>query len=421
MPIGGEATWLAGLRARVSALLGRAVTGIKEIEREEGGMRVCGTTLSDNGVPFGFTICGPFDVEVADPAASPVPDPAFLYPFGTEFGPPVPVAAEFDDPGALWDWTAPQLPVAAQPRLTGFTGVVEKKGGDAKLWMAGARGTDHLAKFPVLKSYIMKLAPDFVAEVNVGLERDGMRLPQEEQEALTKESLQMGPHDQLAVTFGDLMHFNGDLHEMDAGARYQKLAEFHRDSLAVQPELRLMPQREARDQHQLGEAVAWARAHGGSGGAVIKSMGSPYVLKTADDKRAWVGKNDAPPTLGIYKAAPEERMAYGVILRPNVVDAQTDIMSPEDVRKAAHYYMENAQVIKLRHGKDPVQKDTPLEAAVLESYIAPTDFQLGVGKVLKGDWVMGVRIDDQGVWDKIQSGEFQGFSVGGVGTRQDVQ
>lgn len=419
--VGGEASWLVGLRGRVAAMLGRAVTSIKEVCREESGMRVCGTTLSDSGVPFAFSISGPFDVEVADPAAAPVPDPQMLHPFGTEFGPAIPVAQEFDDTGALWGWAAPQVPVVAQPRLNGFDGIIEKKGGEAKLWLKGNRGTDQLSKFPALKEYVLKLGADFVAEVNMGLERDQARLAQAEQETLAAESLQMQPQDRLALTLGDLMYFNGDVHEMDAAARYAKLAEFHRDSLAQDPAFRLMPMREARDESQLREAVEWARAYGGSDGAVIKAAGSPYVLNTADDKRAWASKFDAPPAMGIYKSMPEERIAIGVILRPNYQDAQADIMSPEEVRKAAHWYMENGQTIKLRHGKDPVQGDKPLQATVLESYIAPVDFPLGNGQVLKGDWVGAVRIDDQGVWDKIQSGEYQGFSVGGLGTRQEIQ
>lgn len=416
----GQATWLTLLQARTAAFIGRPVTSVREVERKEGGMRVCGTTLSDAGVPFGFDVCGPFDVEVADPAAPAVPDAQELFPFGTEFGPALPAAGELGDAAALWEWGAPQVPVFAQPRMDGYTGILEKKGGKAKLWFEGNRGVDQLSKFPALKEYVCKLAPDFVAEVSAGVERDGVRLPQAEQEALVKESLQLAEGDRFAVSFNDLLHHGGaDVHKSDTAARYEALEKFYKESLQAEPSFRLTPQREARDQSQVASAVEWARAFPGSAGAVAKAFAASYPLNVADDKRAWVAKTDAL-AMPIMKAT-EQRLVYGVVLRPNRMDAQDDHMTPVEVEKAAHYYMEHAQVIKLRHGRDPVQKDAPLKAVVMESYIAPVDFKMGRGDVKKGDWVMGVRVDDQAIWDKIQSGEYRGFSVGGVGTRQEIK
>lgn len=114
----------------------------------------------------------------------------------------------------------------------------------------------------------------------------------------------------------------------------------------------------------------------------------------------------------IIKAA-YQRIVYGVVLRPNFKDAQDDIMTPQDVESAAHYYLENARVLGFRHrGK--------IAGAVLESYIAPVDFKLGQGEVKKGDWVLVVRIDDNKIWQMIQDGELNAFSVGGFGTRQAV-
>lgn len=419
--LGGEAMWLAILRGRVGAFIGRLVTAVKTVEREEGGLRVCGVTLSDVGVPFDFSVCGPFDVEVVDPAALPVPSAEMLHPFGTEFSPAVPAGDELTDVAQLWAWSSAQVPVFAQPRLPGFTSILEKKGGKAQLWFDGARGIDQLSKFVTLKEFVLTLPHDFVAEASVGVERDGARLAQPDQMMILEApNPTLGPTDRLSIELTDLLFVDGnDLHGQDAAMRYQALDKLYREALLNEPSFRVTPQQEARDLSQLQSSVGWARAFPGSLGAVVKAASAPYVLTGPDDKRARVGAKDVM-ALGIYKALPAQRIAIGVVLRPNRVDAQEDIMTPEDVQKAAHWYMENGQVIKLRHGKDPIQKDAPLKAVVLESYIAPVDFMLGEGQVKAGDWVAAVRFDDQGIWDKIESGEYQAFSVGGVGTRQEV-
>ena len=115
----------------------------------------------------------------------------------------------------------------------------------------------------------------------------------------------------------------------------------------------------------------------------------------------------------IVKASDDERTITAVVLRPNMEDTQGDIVPPEDVRAAAHYYLEKARVLGLRH-KDGIA------GAVLESYIAPVDFDLGAGQVKAGDWVMVVRIDSEAVWADVKAGKLNAFSIGGYGTRQEV-
>ena len=35
----------------------------------------------------------------------------------------------------------------------------------------------------------------------------------------------------------------------------------------------------------------------------------------------------------------DQRLVYGIVLRPSVVDGHLDIMTPDEVQKTAHYYM----------------------------------------------------------------------------------
>lgn len=129
------------------------------------------------------------------------------------------------------------------------------------------------------------------------------------------------------------------------------------------------------------------------------------------ERRASVGKN-----ISIFKADNEKRIVYGVVLAPNEVDLQGDWMTLDEIEKAAHFYMMNSRTIGKNHEKQTV-------AVPVESYLAPIDFesdgQYGGQEVKKGSWILGVKVQNDEDWEKIKSGEFTGFSVGGLGVRSD--
>jgi hypothetical protein len=113
----------------------------------------------------------------------------------------------------------------------------------------------------------------------------------------------------------------------------------------------------------------------------------------------------------ILKVDKEERMVYGVVLEPETVDAQKDFVTAAEIRKTAHDFMENTQKIGLQH------EDFKKKFKIMESYIAPEDFQVGKTTVKKGSWLLAVRVISNDVWKKVKKGEITGFSIGGEGTR----
>ena len=116
----------------------------------------------------------------------------------------------------------------------------------------------------------------------------------------------------------------------------------------------------------------------------------------------------------VVKADMEKQLVYGVILEPDSLDSQNDFMTAEDIEKTAHEYMAQSRVIGGQHEK-------PVSAVPVESYIAPQDMefdgQYGPQTVKKGSWVLGVKILDPEEWEKVKSGHYTGFSVGGLGER----
>ena len=108
----------------------------------------------------------------------------------------------------------------------------------------------------------------------------------------------------------------------------------------------------------------------------------------------------------------DERYVLGVVLEPEVVDAQGDIYSPDEVRQAAHRFMEEFGGLGLMH-----RMRVNGQVKVLESYLAPVDFAVGKTTVRKGTWLLAVRILSDELWAEVKDGKLTGFSIGGSARR----
>ncbi|MGE0327859.1 MAG: XkdF-like putative serine protease domain-containing protein [Polyangiaceae bacterium] len=108
----------------------------------------------------------------------------------------------------------------------------------------------------------------------------------------------------------------------------------------------------------------------------------------------------------------DERYVLGIVLEPEVVDAQGDIYSPEEIRVAAHRFMEEFGGLGLMH-----RMRVNDQVKVLESYLAPEDFELGPSTVKKGTWMLAVRVLSDELWERVKGGELTGFSIGGSARR----
>lgn len=117
----------------------------------------------------------------------------------------------------------------------------------------------------------------------------------------------------------------------------------------------------------------------------------------------------------ILKTA-EEKFVLGIVLVPETRDSQGDIYSAAEVRKAAHSYMEIAGHLGKQHGEIVTGK-----LKILESYIAPVDFEEDGETIAKGTWLMGIRVVDDDLWKETKEGSFTGFSIGGSAVRKPEQ
>ncbi|GGF82754.1 hypothetical protein GCM10010912_29840 [Paenibacillus albidus] len=119
----------------------------------------------------------------------------------------------------------------------------------------------------------------------------------------------------------------------------------------------------------------------------------------------------------IAKVDEAKRVVIGVVYQPDVADAHDDQMDAEEIEKAAHLFMEKQHTYN-------IDKQHDLDADkgyVVESYIAPCDMEIGEQVIIKGSWVAGVKVTDDDTWEDIQKGEITGFSMWGVGKREEIE
>lgn len=109
----------------------------------------------------------------------------------------------------------------------------------------------------------------------------------------------------------------------------------------------------------------------------------------------------------------EERIVFGIVLEPNTVDSQNDTISEAEIRQACHKFMEDYGQLGLQHGEIVNGK-----LKLLESFIAPVDFEVDGEKVTKGSWLMAERVVDDGLWEAVKKGALTGFSIGGSAIRR---
>lgn len=117
----------------------------------------------------------------------------------------------------------------------------------------------------------------------------------------------------------------------------------------------------------------------------------------------------------VVKAGPvagEERYAFGIVLEPDIVDSQGDTYDAPTIRIAAEKFMEFYGNTGLMHREMVNDK-----VKILESYIAPVEFEAGGITVKKGTWLMAVRVVDDQLWDLVKGAGLTGFSIGGSAIR----
>jgi len=133
----------------------------------------------------------------------------------------------------------------------------------------------------------------------------------------------------------------------------------------------------------------------------------------------------------IIKIDQPQRIVYGVALDPYQVDSQDDWVSPADVEQVAHNWLIKSRLLGYRHHKKA-------DAVPVESYLFPypsyDDWQKAMeGKSHRayrvkcgeeifhsGAWILGSKIQSDGLWKEVEERRLTSYSVGGFGVRTPI-
>ena len=97
-----------------------------------------------------------------------------------------------------------------------------------------------------------------------------------------------------------------------------------------------------------------------------------------------------------------------------VIDRQADILDMPSLESAVYAFMADVRETGAMHETFGIGK-------VVESFMATEEKLAALGMTSeKTGWLVGVKIEDAAVWEKIVSGEYAGFSIGGLAEYEDV-
>ncbi len=145
------------------------------------------------------------------------------------------------------------------------------------------------------------------------------------------------------------------------------------------------------------------------------------VDKAANNRQFLITKADGGQaqfsTIGkILKTDAETHYVTGIVYEPLTEDAHGNYMTEAEIRKAAYWFAKNGDKVDLQHSFEQASG-----LSVVETYVAPSDMEIGGTPIVKGTWLMTVEVQNDDVWDKVQKGEVTGFSMGGTGRYSETE
>ena len=111
----------------------------------------------------------------------------------------------------------------------------------------------------------------------------------------------------------------------------------------------------------------------------------------------------------VKKLDDELQIVWGEVFAPGILDAQYDFMTAPQIREMAYRFVAKGNMTAIDKMHDQVEG----AATIVESFIArdnDPDF-------IPGAWVLGVHVPDAATWAGVKKGEFNGFSLDGLGVR----
>ena len=131
----------------------------------------------------------------------------------------------------------------------------------------------------------------------------------------------------------------------------------------------------------------------------------------------------------ILKSFPDKQIVGGIVSVSTMADGspyfdiEGDTIEPQDLINIAEDFMLNDCTFDLEHNSI-IEGAPPITAKVVQSFVITPEIctSLGLTSSIYGyAWWLAVHIEHEGIWEKIKSGEFKGFSIGGIAERISME
>lgn len=118
--------------------------------------------------------------------------------------------------------------------------------------------------------------------------------------------------------------------------------------------------------------------------------------------------------VSIKKRDTAQRLVFAEVYAPSRPDSDVEFMRPEEIQKMAYGFMKGMQLnaVDQQHNNQKVDG-----ACVVESFIA----RKGDPDFIEGSWVVGMHINNDETWAKVEKGLINGFSVEALVTKHPQQ
>jgi hypothetical protein len=121
----------------------------------------------------------------------------------------------------------------------------------------------------------------------------------------------------------------------------------------------------------------------------------------------------------VTKMDDDKRIVYGYasVISKNgepIVDRQGDIITADELEKAASEFMLNSRIGKTMHFGEPtttIIHSFPMTDEIKKAYQIESPYEA---------WLIAVKVHDDATWDMVKKGELKDFSIGGVATRREL-
>lgn len=146
---------------------------------------------------------------------------------------------------------------------------------------------------------------------------------------------------------------------------------------------------------------------------LLKKQSQPAPVKVPGLVRAAAGGPERIQAGFDISMVGDQRLVYGQVYAPNVLDSHGHFMTTDELRKVAHNFLLDGLLTSI----DVQHNNVTVQASIVESFIA----RKGDPEFEEGAWVAVVKIDDPVIWAAVKDGVINGYSFEILTYRDDME